>query len=318
MTLVLTFQALIAKGFEVVNLPTEPNLINLWGFANNGKGSNFIVAANGSSSAVLFRRKQITFKLDKSSPTGIVFNNSKNFQGARWIAATEEGEIFAIPQPSESKKGFVIFTAENNAIYKGLAIVNHGRNSKLFATDFHNNKIDILAEKVIPGGKQLQVVKSIANPIGIPKHFAPFGIAHIENKLYVTYAKQDKARLDEVAGAGKGFVAVFDLKGNFLRILIEGGVLNAPWGIDLAPVKYGKIAKNNLIVGNFGDGKINVFDQSGNFLFTLNDSQGSPIVIDGLWATVFNLSKNANPTLYFTAGPADETLGLLGIIIPSK
>ena len=113
---------------------------------------------------------------------------------------------------------------------------------------------------------------------------------------------------------------VFDLQGTLLTHLVAaGGALDAPWGVALAPANFGKFS-NMLLVGNFGDGKINAFDPAtGKFLGQLQDLDGEPIQVDGLWALRFgNGGQGGDPnTLYFTAGPNDEADGLLGTIVPN-
>src|SRR6266480_4573246 len=123
-------------------------------------------------------------------------------------------------------------------------------------------------------------------------------------KILMTYAKQDHRRQDDVACAGCGFVNVFDTSGNFLRRLINNGELNAPWGLTLV--------EDGLWVGNFGDGKINVYDpDTGGFIETLMRADGTPLQLDGLWDL---LPAQSGGGVFFTAGIADEEHGLFGII----
>ncbi len=141
----------------------------------------------------------------------------------------------------------------------------------------------------------------------LPSGYAPFGIQNIGGKLYVTYAVQDAAKHDDVAGAGNGIVDVFDTNGNFLQRLVSNGSsspLNSPWGLALAPSNFGQFS-GDLLVGNFGDGTINVFDPTtGAFLGTLDDPNGNPIVIEGLWGLLFGNGGNGGATdqLFFSAG----------------
>jgi uncharacterized protein (TIGR03437 family) len=153
----------------------------------------------------------------------------------------------------------------------------------------------------------------------VPAGFAPFNIWNIGGKLYVTYAKQDSTGFVDVAGAGNGYVSVFDSTGKLLASLIKGGtgsVLNSPWGVALAPASFGKYA-NDLLIGNFGDGLINVFDPTtGAYLGTLQDATGKNIVLPGLWSLYFGNGANGGDkdTLYFTAGPGGQKHGILGSI----
>jgi uncharacterized protein (TIGR03118 family) len=139
---------------------------------------------------------------------------------------------------------------------------------------------------------------------------------NIGGKLFVAYAfKSNSTDTDETAGAGLGIVDVFDTQGVFVKRLInDGGVLNAPWGLALAPSDFGTFS-NDLLVGNFGDGLINAFDPTtGAFLGQLSDANGNPIQIDGLWALTFGNGARAGKTneLFFTAGINDEAHGLFG------
>jgi Ca2+-binding RTX toxin-like protein len=149
----------------------------------------------------------------------------------------------------------------------------------------------------------------------LPAGFAPFNVAVFNNQLYVTYARQDAAREDDVAGAGNGFISVFDLNGNFQNRLVSNGALNSPWGMAMAPANFGDFS-NMLLVGNFGSGRINAYDPiTGAFKGTLSESPGRPVVIDGLWGLSFGNGVAGTPTtLYYTAGPDHETHGLFGKI----
>jgi uncharacterized protein (TIGR03118 family) len=134
----------------------------------------------------------------------------------------------------------------------------------------------------------------------------------------VAYAKQDQFLHDPVHGVGNGYVDVFDTNGNLLRRFASNGTLNAPWGIARASFGFGPFS-GQILVGNFGDGKINAFDSDGNFLGQLNNASGQPISIDGLWKLTLGGGRNSSSnTLYFTAGPNGETDGLFGTIAPAS
>jgi uncharacterized protein (TIGR03118 family) len=135
----------------------------------------------------------------------------------------------------------------------------------------------------------------------------------------VTYAKQDADAEDDVAGAGFGFVDMYGRGGKLLQRVASMGALDAPWGIAWAPDNFGE-ASGDLLIGNFGDGAINIFEPEGYGEFehegSLHRVNGNPIVIQGLWALQFGNDGPAGPssTLFFTAGPAGETHGLFGSI----
>src|SRR5262249_17792426 len=139
---------------------------------------------------------------------------------------------------------------------------------------------------------------------GISAGFAPFGISAINSHLYVTYAKQDAGKEDDVAGPGNGFIDVFDTEGHLLERFASPGPLNSPWRMAWAPFQGFGEFNNALFVGNFGDGTVNAFDfDSGDFLGTVRNAGGTPIHVPGIWGLQFGLGiPNGSNTLYFTAG----------------
>jgi uncharacterized protein (TIGR03118 family) len=244
---------------------------------------------------------------------------------ARFIFASEDGTLSAF-------KGAPIVTVVPNAqapahgaIYKGLAIDSATAGNFLYATDFHNGNVDIFDSAfhavTIPG--------AFTDP-NLPAGFAPFGIQNIGGTIYVTYALQDADKEDDVAGPGNGFVDAYDTFGNFIRRVASAGELNSPWGLALAPSGFGRFS-GDLLVGNFGDGRIHAFDPNqltatGEFeaVGLLHSTAGKPIEIDGLWALQFGHGTTASSangltsTLFFTAGPNDEDDGLFGTLTVSQ
>jgi uncharacterized protein (TIGR03118 family) len=199
----------------------------------------------------------------------------------------------------------------SRAIYKGLTLGADGTRFLLYAADFHNNRIDIFDRtfaNVTPAGSFTDT--------NVSDKYGPFNVQAIGGSIYVAYAKADDDREDEVAGRGNGIVDVYGASGNLIRRLYKGGPLNAPWGMALAPSDFGFFS-NRLLVGNFGDGTINAFDPAtGKFVGTLADSNRDPIVIDGLWGLAFGngIVNQPTNTLFFAAGPQDESHGLYGRI----
>jgi uncharacterized protein (TIGR03118 family) len=190
----------------------------------------------------------------------------------------------------------------------------------LYAADFHNARVDVL-----DGTFGLVQDSGFVDPT-LPAGYAPFGIQTISgpsgDHVFVSYAKQDEDAEDEVAGQGLGFVDEYDLAGNLVERVAQHGQLNAPWGLALAPEGFGRFG-GDLLVGNFGDGQINAFEQKQDGKFEhrgeLRGTGGKSLTIDGLWALQFGKGGNNGPagTLFFTAGPDDETHGLFGQINPS-
>ena len=201
-------------------------------------------------------------------------------------------------------------------IYKGLAIGNNGERDFLYAANFHHGDVDVFDSTFVP----IALAGSFADP-NLPSGYAPFNVQTLGGQLFVTYALQDANGEDDVPGPGHGFVDVFDLNGSLVRRLITGGQLNSPWGLAVAPAGFGPFG-GDLLVGNFGDGKINAFDfATGDFHGTLSNSNGDPLVNLGLWGLQFGNGGNggAIDTLFFTAGipgpdGAVEDHGLFGKI----
>ena len=211
-----------------------------------------------------------------------------------------------------------ILTVDNSAsgaVYKGLALGSSGSQNFLFATNFNAGVVDVYDANF--HWVRSFTDKKLAHTCPLSGQcYAPFGIRNIGGLLYVTFALQKPDKHDDMAGPGHGFVDVFNTNGHLLKRLIAHGALNSPWGLALAPSDFGRFS-HALLVGNFGNGWSNAFDpDSGAFLGSLKDKHGNPIAIDGLWALTFGNGARAGETdtLFFTAGPNEESHGLFGSI----
>ena len=202
----------------------------------------------------------------------------------------------------------------SNAVFKGLASGVSGTNNYIYVTDFHNGQIDAFDTNYAPA-----ILPGAFLDTNIPAGYAPFGIQNINGQLFVTYALQDAARHDDVGGLGHGYVNIFDTGGNLLQRLISQSALNSPWGLAVAPPGFGAYG-GDLLVANFGDGRINAFSLStGAWLGALLGSvDGSPIEVPGIWAIAFGNGHNGGDahTLYFTAGINAENDGLFASVAP--
>ncbi|MFO1427396.1 MAG: TIGR03118 family protein [Steroidobacteraceae bacterium] len=213
------------------------------------------------------------------------------------------------------------YTDAGGAVYKGLAIANNGSGNFLYATDFHNGKVDVFDATFT---KQTPTASSFAftDPT-LPAGYAPFGIQALPTgtngatQIYVTYAQQNPPGNDNANGAGLGLVDVYDTNGNFVSHLVPvGGLLNAPWGLALAPADFGTLG-NALLVGNFGDGKINAFNPStGAYVGTVANAAGGAFAVPGLWGIAFGNDAANQPhnTLFYAAGTNNEANGDYGRI----
>jgi uncharacterized protein (TIGR03118 family) len=265
-----------------------------------------------------------------AAPTGIVWNPSSAFVvpgtkiQAAFIFATEDGTISAWAGGLNPATNAVIAvdnssnpTAANGAVYKGLVFGVNKNGGFLFATNFRSGRIDVFGPGGGPKGLFMPVTTDggFADP-DIPAGYAPFGIANIDGDLFVTYAQQNAQKHDDVAGNGHGFVDVFDTDGHLLRRFASRGALDSPWGITRASFAFGRFS-GKILIGNFGDGRINVFNDDGKFVDQLENQFGNPLAIDGLWTLTLGGGSHSSPdTLYFSAGPNKETNGLFGTITP--
>jgi len=265
-----------------------------------------------------------------AAPTGIVWNASSKFLvpgtkiQAAFIFATEDGTISAWAGGLTPSDTAVIAadnstnpTATHGAVYKALVFAVNAKGAFLFATNFRAGTIDVLSPTG-PNGTYVPTTTDggFTDP-DIPAGYAPFGMQAIDGDLFVTYAKQNAQKHDDVAGPGNGFVDVFDTDGHLLRRFASRGPLNSPWGVAPASYHFGAF-RGAILVGNFGDGRINAYDRDGRFLDELEDENGEPIVIDGLWTLALGGGLHSSPdTLFFTAGPNGETDGLFGTITPA-
>ncbi|HJU19831.1 MAG TPA: TIGR03118 family protein [Stellaceae bacterium] len=267
-----------------------------------------------------------------AAPTGIVWNPTTSpttgflVPGtnipASFIFDTEDGTLSAwagtIADPTRAV--IAVDNSGSGAVYKALATGVNAHGVFLFATNFNAGTIDVFAPNGSTGFRPAtnQEIDGDFTDPNLPPRFAPFGIQNINGDLFVTYAKQNAQKHDDVAGPGNGFVDVFDTDGHLLRRFASRGTLNSPWGVVRASFAFGQFS-GDILIGNFGDGRINVFDSDGNFLAQLNRRNGKPLVIDGLWTLTLGGGKNSSSdTLYFTAGPNSETDGLFGTITPVK
>jgi uncharacterized protein (TIGR03118 family) len=308
----------------------DPDLVNAWGLAF-GPSTPAWVADNGTDVSTLYTgdvagtpvmKFPLTVSIPGGAPTGQVFNGSSEFMvhaggksgPAQFIFSSEAGRITAWSKTvPPATKAHTVASAKG-AIFKGLAIANTKNGHRLYATDFHNDRVDVW------DGKFDRVHRKGAfRDRKLPGRYAPFGIEAVSGHIVVTYAKQDADAQDDVSGAHHGFVDVFDKQGNLLRRFASRGPLNSPWAIVKAPKGFGP-AGGDLLIGNFGNGQINAFDpKNGKFLGALDNKMGQKLKIDGLWALEFGNGVIGTPqTLLFTAGPDDEAHGLFGDVVAGR
>lgn len=341
----------------------DANLLNAWGIAFTPTGKIWI-AANHSGLSVIYdtsgatQRPPVIIPSEGSTaggaPSGVIFNPTTGFvisatgEVSKFIFSSEDGIISAWSSGSNALN--VADRSSSGTVYKGLALAFNGNQPFLYATDFRNGKVDVFDSHF-----QYDSAMTLNDP-GIPSGFAPFGIQNINGYLFVTYAKQKGPdNMDDQSGPGNGYVDVYRPNGKMISRFASQGALNSPWGIAKAPDGgFGKF-EDAILIGNFGDGRINAFSEQGKFLGPVSDSAGNPIAIEGLWGLSFgnqnsgnnfevksdthgngqggdghdngghngndnhdgNSAKFSSLKLFFTAGPNEESDGLFGYIVSS-
>ncbi len=296
----------------------NPGLHNAWGLSASPGGTFWISAADGGLSYVYGNRgaQKIPAVAIPShisgapgNPTGNIFNGTTDFviagtgNPARFIFASEDGTLSGWNGGTTAV--IVADQSGAGAGYTGLDMANDGGANYLYVANFAQHKVDVF-------DKDYNLVwgKPFTDP-NIPSGYAPFNIKAINNMLYVTYAYVSEDGEDST-GAGLGFVDVFWPNGTLDKRFATQATLNAPWGVTQASTEL--IGMSGILIGNFGDGHINVFDWNGNFKGQLMGVNG-PVAIEGLWA-IDNTVANTNPRqLYFTAGPEDEEDGVFGFLL---
>lgn len=340
------------KDFNQVNLVAnnasygaahiDPVLLNAWGLAFSSGGTPWVSSQLGHVSTV-YDKEGATVRPPVNipspggptggNPTGVVFSGSasdfmlSNGQPARFIFVGVDG-ILSAWNGGAGSNAFLIKNNSATSAYTGLTLAANGGANYLYAANFRTRKIDVWDKTFTP------VAMTFKDPT-LPSGYSPFNIQVVGSWLYVLYAKV-ASNGEEQAGAGNGYVSIFTTAGNFVKRFASKGSLNAPWGIAMTPAGFfedmdaddsssGKSGHGHsddfdeplLLVGNFGDGRINVYTQDGQFLGQLK-SHGRTVVIDGLWALSFPpaTATTIDPhRLYFAAGPNDEKDGLFGYII---
>lgn len=258
------------------------------------------------------------------TPTGTLVNIGTGFDlaantPARFMWVTEDGTISGWNSAVNPTTAVIMVNTHSAAVFKGAALASIKSRSGdeatfLYVADFRGGQVQIYDTSF----HRVWLYGDAFRDHRIPHGFAPFNIQNIGGELYVTFARQDSARHDDVDGPGLGYVDVFSTTGFLLRRLEHGSWLNAPWGLAMASGDFG-IYSHDLLVGQFGSGQIAVYDPvTGRFLDLLRNASNDPITIDGLWALSFGSggTSGSATTVYFTAGSDGEQHGLFGTIAP--
>jgi uncharacterized protein (TIGR03118 family) len=310
---------------------TDADLKNAWGISHSG-GSPFWVSDNGRGLTTLYTVDPTTNATARvtvgggfvtipppppgmGNPTGQVFNtqSATSFKGNIFLFVSEDGTVSGWSGSiGLGNTAVILQSPSTDNVYKGTTLVTIGGHTYLLSANFRSGNIDVLKGDI--GAPDL--AGKFTDP-NLPAGFAPFNVQTFGNHVFVTYALQDAMKHDDVKGPGNGYVTEFNLDGTLVQRIGTQGTLNSPWGMAIAPASFGKFA-GDLLVGNFGDGAINVFDTSktNGFVDQIKDANGTPITIDGLWGlSVGNdVSAGSSQKVYFSAGPMDESHGVFGVL----
>jgi uncharacterized protein (TIGR03118 family) len=308
----------------------DPNLQNAWGLVH-GPATPWWISNNAAGTSTVYNASTIPVVVASlvvtvpGHPTSVMFNGSTTDfllapgKQATFIWATEDGTISGWNPGVDATNAVIMVdrsgkNGRDGAVYKGATIAEIGEHKYILAANFHSGKIEVFDSSF----KRVRISHDAFDDDRLPPRYGPFNIQAIGPNIYVSYAKQDDMRHDDQPGDGFGYVDVFSTEGKLVARLQHGPWLNAPWGMVLTPAYFGTFS-HTLLVANFGSGSIAAFNAlTGRFLGNLLNPDGSMLIIDGLWGLGFGNGGASGPgnTLFFTAGPNDETNGLFGSLTP--
>jgi uncharacterized protein (TIGR03118 family) len=327
-------QNLVSDGFVDAD-HIDPNLINPWGisypptgpFWISDAGAGVTTLCNGTGATVIPTGGHAAIVISTSEddprpgiPTGQVFNGATggfeitandHTASASFLFATINGTISGWnPTVDPAATVIAVDDGPEGAVYTGLAIASTDAGKLLYVADFANHEVAVY-------DSSFKELDPILDPF-IPASYSPFNVQVLEGHLFVTFAQlgPDGRSVD---GLGKGYVDEFDLDGTLLHRIASNGPLDAPWGLAIAPASFGEFA-GDLLVGNFGDGTINVYDRETNaFIGKLTGEDGTPIQNDRLWTLIPGNGGTGGDTqvIYFTAGLENEEHGVFGSLTPA-
>ena len=308
---------------------TDPNLVNAWDIATSAT-SPFWLSANGTGLAPVYSTASATVTLAVSTTHPSVPPGKSSMETTGPVSGQVANATTVFLLPNGTKASFMFCTEDGTisgwnggtaavlmvdnsskgSVYKGMVIGGTTTAPQLYVANFHTGTVEVYDGNFAP----VKLAAGAFTDSQIPAGFAPFNIANLGGNLYVAYAKQDAMGYDDVPGPGNGYVDIFDMSGTLKTHLIAGGVLNSPWGMAIAPANFGAFS-GMLLVGNFGNGRINVFDPAtGASQGFLQDPKGNAIVIPGLWGLrVGNGASGGDANaVYFAAGSGGTQHGLFG------
>jgi uncharacterized protein (TIGR03118 family) len=318
---------------------TDPDLKNPWGISfsptsplwvsNQGTNSSTLYTLTpGSSTVTKVPTVRVTMGGGSvagptgqvaNTGTGFVLNNGTTSAPAAFIFATLDGHIEAWNPTVDPLIGSTESKATvPGASYTGLALASTSNGDELFAANFGQGKVDVFNSTF----QQVKTAPWQFRDVLLPRGFKPFNTQALDGNVFVTYDKADPSTGREAVGRGLGIVDEFSTSGRFIARIASFGALNAPWGLAIAPASWGSAA-GSLLIGNFGDGRINIIAKDGNHYAhhitgqVVDTSTGKPFAEPGLWGLLPGTATTGGTNaLWFTAGINHEQDGLLGVLRP--
>jgi uncharacterized protein (TIGR03118 family) len=317
---------------------TDPDLKNPWGISlnptsplwvsNQGTNSSTLYTLTpGSSTVTKVPTVRVTMGGSVVGPTGQVANTGSGFvlsngtksAPAAFIFDTLDGHIEAWNPTIDPLMG----DTENKATvpgasYTGLALASTTHGDELFAANFGQGRVDVFDSAF----KQVTTAPRQFRDPRLPRGFKPFNTQALNGNIFVTFDKADPSTGRQAVGPGLGVVDEFTTHGRLIARIASGGALNAPWGLAIAPASWGSAA-GSLLIGNFGDGRINIIAKHGHHFahhitgHVVDSSTGKPFAEPGLWGLLPGTATNGGTdALWFTSGINHEQDGLLGVLRP--
>lgn len=336
---IVTSTNLVADDNNFIFAPrSDANLVNsqavsvapngqLW-VVNNGTGTSTVYDPVGVPQPSQVAPLVVTIPgpvgAVRASPTDIALHTGGGFEitangktaPSTYLFTTAGGIIAGYNTSVDVTQAFTVVDHSATDVFRGVSVLGSGRSARVYATDFRNGRVEVFDSNF----RQVALKPSAFSDIQVPVGYAPFGIRAIKNQVFVTYARQGPDGQTDSSGPAQGIVNVFDRNGKLIRRIGTGGTLNSPFGLVLAPASWGSL-KNDLLVGNSGDGTVNIYDvKHGVYLGQVVDGDSptsAPLTIDGLAGMSVGVKK-ASGSIYFAAGPNVQMDGVLGTILARK
>jgi uncharacterized protein (TIGR03118 family) len=348
---------------------TDPQLVNPWGLSrsssspwwisDNGTGFSTLYNGAGAKQALVVTVPPAdpnNKNTPLGTPTGTIANSSPTDfllapgKPSLFIFSTIDGTIaawnptvaLAVGAAPPSTHAVTVVKTSDGSSYTGLTSAFIGGQRFLYAANFTKGRVDVydnafhrvdlskqhFNDDSADRGERHSAENSFVDE-KLPRSYVPFNVQAIGNDIVVTYVLHEDGSRFETDGPGLGFVDIYTSTGQLLQRFEHGDWLNAPWGVALAPLDFGRFS-HDLLIGQFaggGDtqssGFIAAYDlATGKFDGLLQDASGKPLAINGIWAlspgnlTPANNDAAAAPAaeMYFTAGPNHGSGGLFGYL----